>query len=155
MCMHKAAIVIAFALLMAVIAPPGQGKSWTDRRHRPQKRKAHSTRINCLPPGIRFDEVVSYEFKGRGNVTVEKKLAQIKAQCRNRKLVDAKGREIRFHRTSCWGNPPADYQEIQQRENEELQRLQKRYTVIVFGCNPMISRGGTPWPPPSRKISAY
>jgi len=29
-------------------------------------------------------------------MTVEKKLAQLKARCRNRKLVDSKGREIRF-----------------------------------------------------------
>ena len=140
--MRSAIIILFVALMFAGLDLPSHSQSLTNAspqsRHRTQKRKAHSTRINCLPPGIRFDEVVSYEFKGRGNVTVEKQLAQLKAQCRNRKLVDAKGREIRFHRTSCWGNPPADYQEIQQRENEELQRLQKRYTVIVFGCNPMI-----------------
>jgi len=81
---------------------------------------------------------VSYGANERSNITVEKRLAQLKARCRNRKLLDAKGREIRFHRPSCWGNPPADYQEIQQQEAEELLKLQKRYTVIVFGCNPMI-----------------
>jgi len=136
--MRKLAIAVVFALLMAVIVPAGQGKSLSGRRQRPQKRKAHSTKINCLPAGTTLDEVVSYGANGRGIVTVGKKLVQLKARCRNLKLVDAKGREIRFHRPSCWGNPPADYEEIQQRENGELQRLQKRYTVIVFGCNPMI-----------------
>ncbi|HET7157868.1 MAG TPA: hypothetical protein VFI62_02660, partial [Burkholderiales bacterium] len=67
-----------------------------------------------------------------------KKLAQLKARCRKGKLVDEKGREIRFFRPSCWGNPPADYADIQQRENEDLEKLRKQYTVIVFGCNPMI-----------------
>ncbi|HVS83494.1 MAG TPA: hypothetical protein VHE60_17325 [Pyrinomonadaceae bacterium] len=69
---------------------------------------------------------------------MEKKLAEMKARCRRGKLVDARGREIRFFRVSCWGNPPTDYQEIRQRENEELAKLKKRYAVIVFTCNPMI-----------------
>ncbi|MDX6611719.1 MAG: hypothetical protein QOD75_905 [Blastocatellia bacterium] len=132
------AIVIAFAGLMS----EGRSKPFTIDQQASlpssQEQQAHSTKLNCLPPGTTLDEVVSYGGNARRNVTVGKKLNQLKARCRNRKLVDAKGREIRFHRPSCWGNPPADYQEIQQRESEELQRLQKRYTVIVFGCNPMI-----------------
>jgi hypothetical protein len=94
--------------------------------------------LDCLPKDVRADEAVSYGIKGRSVLTVEKKLAEMKARCRRGKLVDARGREIRFFRSSCWGNPPADYQEIQQRENEELAKLKKAYTVIVFGCNPMI-----------------
>ena len=92
----------------------------------------------CLPKDVSADEAVSYGIKGKSILTVEKKLAEMKARCRQGKLVDAKGREIRFFRVSCWGNPPEDYQEIQKRENEELANLKKRYTVIVFGCNPMI-----------------
>ena len=136
--MRKTAIIIA--LLIAGLATPVHGKSLTNDQpaplHRASKPKAHAARINCLPPGTNLNEVVSYGSKG--NVTVQKKLAQLQARCRNRKLVDAKGREIRFHRPSCWGNPPADYMEIQQRENEELVNLRKTYTVIVFGCNPLI-----------------
>ena len=138
--MRKLSIFIGLALLFA--GGSFQGSSLADGSstsgvHK-QKRRAHATRINCLPPDTKLDEVVSYGMNGRGNITVEKKLAQIKARCRNRKLVDVKGREIRFFRPSCWGNPPADYAEIQQRENEDLEKLRKRYTVIVFGCNPMI-----------------
>jgi hypothetical protein len=80
----------------------------------------------------------AYRKTTKGNVTVEKTLIQMKAQCRNRKLVDAKRREIRFFRPSCWGNPPADYQDIQQRENSELQKLKRTFAVIVFACDPMI-----------------
>jgi hypothetical protein len=140
--MRKTAIIIAFAFLFAGVSFPGQSKSLSDgssgRRHRTQKRRAHSTRINCLPPETKLDDVLSYGLKGRGNLTVQNKLAELKARCRNGKLVDAKGREIRFFRPSCWGNPPENYLEIQQQENEELQKLRKRYNVIVFGCNPLI-----------------
>ena len=73
---------------------------------------------SCLPKDVRADDTVSYGFKGR--------------------LVDSKGREIRFFHLSCWGNPPENYQEIRRRETAELARLKKRYTVIEFGCNPMI-----------------
>jgi hypothetical protein len=34
------------------------------------------------------------------------------------------------------GNPPADYQEILQRQREELEKLKKQYTVIEMTCNP-------------------
>ena len=94
--------------------------------------------LSCLPKDVRADETVSYGPKGKSILTVEKKLAEMKARCRRGKLVDARGREIRFFRVSCWGNPPEDYQEIQKRENEELAKLKKRYAVIVFGCSPMI-----------------
>jgi hypothetical protein len=133
--------VIIIALVIAGLATPVHSRSiknQPDGSHRTQRPKAPSTQINCLPPGTGLNEVVSYGSNGRGNVTVQKKLAQLKARCRNRKLIDAKGREIRFHRPSCWGNPPAEYLEIQQRENNELLRLRKTYTVIMFGCNPLI-----------------
>ena len=92
----------------------------------------------CLPKDVQPDEVVSYGPKGAQTVTVEKKLIEMKARCRGGKLVDTKRREIRFFRLSCWGNPPPDYLEIRQREDEELAKLKRRYTVVVFGCNPMI-----------------
>ena len=99
---------------------------------------APSKNFSCLPEDIRADEVVSYDDKGKSNLTVKKKLIELKARCRKGKLVDAKGREIRFFRISCWGNPPEDYLEIQKRESEALAELKKHYSVIVFGCNPMI-----------------
>jgi hypothetical protein len=90
-----------------------------------------------LPKDVRLDEIVSYGRGGKGSVTVEKKLLEMKARCRNGKLVAANKREIRFFRLACWGNPPPDYLEIKKREGEELQRLKKRYTVIEITCDPM------------------
>ena len=99
---------------------------------------APSKNFSCLPEDVRADEVVSYDVEGKSSLTVKKKLIELKARCRRGKLVDAKGREIRFFRISCWGNPPEDYLEIQKREGEELAELKKHYSVIEFGCDPMI-----------------
>jgi len=100
--------------------------------------KQHSRNFICLPKDVQPGEVVSYRPKGTMNITVEKKLSEMKARCRNGKLVDAKRREIRFFHPSCWGNPPPDYLETRQREDKEVAELKKRYTVIVFGCNPLV-----------------
>jgi hypothetical protein len=98
------------------------------------------TKFDCLPNDVGLNDVVTYAKTAKANVTVQKTLIGMKAQCRKGKLVDAKRREIRFFRPSCWGNPPADYQEIRQRENAELQKLKRSYAVIVFGCDRMISK---------------
>jgi hypothetical protein len=69
--------------------------------------------------------------------TVEQRLIELDAHCDNGKLVDAAGKEIYFYRLKgCWGNPPADYQEILEQQNEHLEQLRKRYTVIEMTCNP-------------------
>jgi hypothetical protein len=97
----------------------------------------------CLPNGTELTDVVSATITKPGaelatkKTTVEEKLIAIKARCKKGKLVDASGREIRFFRLQgCWGNPPADYQEILARQDEELKKLRKRYTVIEMTCNP-------------------
>src|ERR1043166_704215 len=101
-----------------------------------QDNHTQRSKFDCLPKDVGLNDVVT--ATKTKSVTVEKTLIQMKAQCRQGKLVDAKRREIRFFRPSCWGNPPADYLEIQQRESAELQKLKKTYTVIVFACNQMI-----------------
>jgi hypothetical protein len=98
----------------------------------------------CLPDGIQATDIVSTEMArsaagGREvkRLTVEQKLLSIKAQCKKGKLVDAMGKEVRFYRLhGCWGNPPADYQEILERQQRELDKLKQRYTVIEMTCNP-------------------
>ena len=96
----------------------------------------------CLPPDIQITDVVSVappseDGKPGKPVTVRQRLLQLKARCRGQKLVDARGREIRFyHLTGCWGNPPADYEEILENQRREIQDLKKRYTLIEMTCNP-------------------
>ena len=96
----------------------------------------------CLPKEIQPTDVVSYQDDnpskpGKHAVTVAEKLASLKAHCKKGKLIDGAGREIRFfHLSGCWGNPPEDYQEILAKQDKELLRLRKRYTVIEMTCNP-------------------
>ena len=100
---------------------------------------------SCLPAGIKPTDVVSTQQgmkpgAGSGRVktiTVAQKLKELRARCRKHKLVDARGREIRFYQlVGCWGNPPEDYQEILERQAKELASLRKRYRVIEMTCNP-------------------
>lgn len=125
-------------LLGAAFAAGGRAPEYEPPLTPTQPNSSQKSRFDCLPKDVHSDDVVSYSKTAKGNVTVEKTLIQMKARCRKHKLTDAKRREIRFFRPSCWGNPPADYLEIQQRENSELQKLKRTYAVIVFACDPMI-----------------
>lgn len=95
----------------------------------------------CLPEDTKLTDVVSASVvKPDANsekISVEQTLIAMRAKCKEGKLVDAAGREIRFYRlVGCWGNPPADYQEILARQQEEIEELKKKYTVIEMTCNP-------------------
>jgi hypothetical protein len=97
----------------------------------------------CLPEGMKLSDVVSTTFVKPGSrlepkkTTVEQKLIELKARCKKGKLVDGSGKEIRFYRlVGCWGNPPADYQEILARQKGEIERLKKNYAVVEMTCNP-------------------
>jgi len=131
-------ICLVWLLLGAAVAGSGRALEYEGALAPTQPNSSQKSRFDCLPKDVQLNDVVTYSKRTKGNVTVEKTLIQMKAQCRNKKLVDAKRRGIRFFRTSCWGNPPADYLEIQQRESSELQKLKRTYAVIVFGCDPMI-----------------
>jgi hypothetical protein len=93
-------------------------------------------KYDCLPQQVRLDQVVSYGRKPEDNITVAKKLIELKAKCSRKRLVDSKNREIRFFHVHCWGNPPPNYLEIKEKEKADFERLQKDYTVITIGCNP-------------------
>jgi len=93
-------------------------------------------KYDCLPKDARLDQVVSYARNPQENVTVAKKLIELKARCQKKRLVDGKNREIRFFRVHCWGNPPPNYLEIKEKEKAEFEELKKLYTVITISCNP-------------------
>ncbi len=100
----------------------------------------------CLPHDIKPTDIVSAELisfsQSNGynvkKVTVEQKLTELKASCSaSGKLVDGKGREIRFyHLTGCWGNAPFNYLDILAKQQQELAQLRRQYTVIEMTCNP-------------------
>jgi len=97
--------------------------------------------VACLPADIELEEVVSTPQSKSTTVTASKRvtigetLLRLKARCKKGKLIAGTGREIRFYRlVGCWGNPPDDYQEQLARQNQELQRLKKKYTVVEIPC---------------------
>jgi hypothetical protein len=86
---------------------------------------------SCLPKDIKESALVSK------NKTVRQTLRAMKAKCTKGKLVDAKKREIRLYNLQgCWGNPPQDYLEIMENQQQELAEMKKKYTVIEISCNP-------------------
>lgn len=100
----------------------------------------------CLPSDIKLSDIVDAKLvtwynDGRppvvDKVTVEQKLIELKANCRENKIVDSSGKDIYFYRlTGCWGNPPAGYEDIMQKQQEKINKLKEQYTVIEMTCNP-------------------
>jgi hypothetical protein len=119
----------------------GQSKSGKSRNA--AKQPNSQLKYDCLPKDIKLDTVVSVIRKTpglRGEVereSVKQRLDKLDARCKSGKLVDGQNREIRFYQLQgCWGNPPPDYQEIMNRQREELEELKKKYNVIEITCNP-------------------
>jgi len=102
-----------------------------------------SSLSQCLPRGVKVDDIVSTKLVGYirpeniVRTTVEQTLEGLNAVCKNDKLMDASGKEIYFyHLTGCWGNPPQNYNEILQKQQDEIGRLKQQYTVVEMTCNP-------------------
>ncbi len=78
-------------------------------------------------------ETVSFE-----TTTVEKRLNELAARYENGKLVDGKGKEIRFHEPLCRGVSRGTEEDEQDRlaKETELAELEKIYTVVVLHCDP-------------------
>ena len=95
----------------------------------------------CLPEGVSLNEIVSASedksvAAANKKVTIRDALHRLNARCKRGKLVDGKGKEIYFFRLiGCWGNPPEDYQEQLTKQQQALERLRKKYTVIEISCN--------------------
>lgn len=104
----------------------------------------------CLPKQITESSVVRTIISNSRDgsmkvikVTVGQTLRNLKARCRRGQLVDRNGRGIRFYTfQNCWGNPPANYQELIDDQRREIARLKRKYTVVEMTCN----TGGMPPP---------
>ena len=101
----------------------------------------------CLPQDIKPSDVVSARIIEVGNnniiekVTVSQRLSELRAYCKNEQLVDGAGRALAFYKlTGCWGNPPANYQEILEQQRAQIEKLRTRFTVIEMTCNPTRAR---------------
>jgi len=133
--MRKILALLLPALMTALLVAGCRSTANQDKQSRQTMQAQKTARFDCLPEDIRLEQIVSY---GKRNVTVEETLDAMKATCENGMLMDQNKKEIRFFRVACFGNPPHDYDEIRQREQEEIARLQQDYSVIVIECDPMI-----------------
>lgn len=102
-------------------------------------------KFDRLPENITLETQVAKDVSdAKGKVissevtTVEKRLNELKAKYRKGKLVDGKGREIKFYDPQCRGVS----QEFEEEQKEQkvkvgdLAELKKKYTVIVLACDP-------------------
>lgn len=103
------------------------------------------TKYDRLPENVTLETEVRKDVKDKtGKIvssevtTVEKRLNELKASYKNNKLVDAKGREIRFFEPLCRGVSAGEEQDELDRKakEKELVDLEKKYTVIVLLCDP-------------------
>jgi len=95
----------------------------------------------CLPDDVKSEMVVALESPPETTtakpkpVTVKQRLWQLKAHCKDGKLLDGQGKEIRFvHLMGCWGNPPETYQEQLNQQQAEIKRLKEKVTVVQISC---------------------
>ncbi len=96
----------------------------------------------CLPADIKEDTVIGWDNpvnseRAAKPITVRQALAKLKARCVCDKLVDGRGKEIRFFQLQgCWGQPPPNYLAIMENQRVEIDALKKKYLVIEMTCNP-------------------
>ncbi len=95
----------------------------------------------CLPADVKLDSVVvspqpkTAKAGSELKTTLRTRLWQLKARCKNHKLLSSTGKEIRFVTLlGCWGNPPENYQELLAEQAKEIARLKKKYLVIEILC---------------------
>ncbi|MBC7899293.1 MAG: hypothetical protein H7070_04505 [Saprospiraceae bacterium] len=104
-----------------------------------------AAKFDRLPENIKLETEVRKDIKNKegkvissDNTTVEKRLNELKAYYKEDKLVDGKGREIRFYDPICRGVSAGFEEDAQDRKDgdKELVELEKKYTVIVVLCDP-------------------
>ena len=120
----------------------GRFQSTESQHKRINRGVISSVQFACLPKDFQLTDIVSYRKKQKSEdkqITIEDKLVELNAHCKADKLIDSKGKEIRFFKFSCFGNPPENIDEIVKKEHQILDTLQKKYRVIVIECDPHIN----------------
>ena len=100
-------------------------------------------KYNCMPADIREGTVASFRAEpsaktgqAESPVTIGQTLKTLKARCSRGKLIDRRGKQIRFYQLDgCWGNPPANYLEIMEKQRKDLKDMKRKYTVVELTCN--------------------
>ena len=142
----KITFLIIFALLGFVQSNPNcDKKTMTETNTESAPTPPKQTVYDRLPDNLTLDREVKNDVVDRNGkvvsseiTTIEKTLQNLKARYKNDRLVDAKGREIKFFFPFCQG-VSMGYEEdrkAQEEKAKELAELKKKYTVIVIYCDP-------------------
>jgi hypothetical protein len=142
--MHRLPVAAVRLICLALVAgchsglgDRGSGNGSSDKP--PTPRLANREAIaKLLPAEVQLDTVAECGYGGTNMVTIEDELVHVQARVGDDgKLHDAVGKPIAFfHLTGCWGNPPANYQQILDEQKRRLDELRKTHTVITLTCNP-------------------
>ncbi len=146
---------IYFLIVFVVfIVGQSQGQCDKDKMQNTNKPAASSTmpnqgketpKFDRLPDGIKPDTKIRKDTKNdKGEVvtfeviTAEQRLNELKAGYEGEKLVDSKGREIKFFEPLCRGVSQGfeEDEKARKEKEKELAELEKKYTVIVLYCDP-------------------
>lgn len=109
------------------------------------KKPGENWRPEHLPPDVKPETKVHMDAKNdKGEITstevttVEKTLNGLKARFENGRLVDGKGREIKFFAPLCRGvsQGPEEDEAARKAKEKELSELERKFTVIVLYCDP-------------------
>jgi hypothetical protein len=96
---------------------------------------ASGQKYACIPTDVSLTSPAILAASPNAGTTVAGTLAKVRAKCVRGVLKDRKGRKIVFYRTAgCWGNPPADYLQILDRQRKELAALRAKNIVIELPC---------------------
>lgn len=103
-------------------------------------------KYSCLRKDIELTRVVQQTSSTSSRpVSVAEKLKELKARCRRGRLVDRRGRQISFYELQgCWGNPPADYRQVLEKQRKEVAVLRRKFTVVEFACDQGVSPRSIP-----------
>lgn len=143
--------VLIFLLFFAVVQSQAQcgrdraaGDKKTDVKEKTMPED--TSEFENLPAGVTLTDEVREEIRDESGrvvetkiITVGEKLKMLGARQDKDRLVDRKGREIKFYKPPVRGvseGVEADRRQAR-RDREELEKLREKYTVIVLYVNPL------------------
>lgn len=143
-----------YILMVFMVFVFAQSQAQCDKNKKVTSEKANAninmpeekTKFEDLPDSVKLtDEVREVVKDDSGKVvsdeiiTVEEKLRRIGAKYEDSKLVDSKGREIKFYKPPVRGASQGFEEDQKQakRDAEELKELKEKYTVIILYVNPL------------------
>ncbi|HYV34859.1 MAG TPA: hypothetical protein VE988_04085 [Gemmataceae bacterium] len=135
---RKKATIIATAGFACVAIVVAIGL-WLRLTHGQPENKTHQEALHaaeacgpCLPPGLSL----AYEFSDSANprrgITVQEKLVQLGAYCKNGVIYDRTGKTVVFYHIMEYGFTQHNAPQIYAKQRKEIEALQRENTVVLL-----------------------